>query len=207
MSDNSLGLDPAVQQRIQEVLSSSLDEDAIAAELGKIIVGPPYERFPAVAHFRGPTLIINSEPKHPGILPPLGGEEFDGKIRPPVEGESHGFVLVRRQLRGFYRIEVSLTQKRTTILFRKRLIGDPRLPGEEELDLGDEPDEQVYINDPARIDAVVSILIVTAELPRNLAALYLLVVALELGSSLLSMVLVGPVSGGAREFALPSELG
>ncbi|KDQ54414.1 hypothetical protein JAAARDRAFT_196751 [Jaapia argillacea MUCL 33604] len=153
MSGDTLGLDPALQKRIQEVLSSSSDEEAVSTELSRIIIGPPYQRIPAVAIFRGPIVTIRLDPLKPGIFP-LGGEEFDGRIRPPVEGESRGVVLVRRPLRGFYRIKVSLTQERTTILFRKRLIRDPRLPGEEELDSGDEPDEQEYINDPVRIDAI-----------------------------------------------------
>ncbi|KDQ49324.1 hypothetical protein JAAARDRAFT_63770 [Jaapia argillacea MUCL 33604] len=153
MSDDTLGLDPAIQQRIQGILSAPLDEEAVAAELDKIIIGPPFRRFPAVAYFEGPKVVVKVELK-PGIFP-LGGEEFDGMIHPPVEGKSVGNLYVRRPLQGSYRIKVSITQERTTIVFRKRLIRDHRRPGEEEPNPAEEPDESEYLDDPIRVDAVV----------------------------------------------------
>ncbi|KDQ55442.1 hypothetical protein JAAARDRAFT_208717 [Jaapia argillacea MUCL 33604] len=150
MSDDTLGIDPALQQRVQEVVTSSLGEEAISSELDKLL-GGTYKFIPAAANFQGNNIHIR--------LKNIGGPSFNGKFSPPAEGtppdgSSDGKVYVRRSLQGAYRIRVSLNQSHSTVFFKKLLPGENRLPGEEEPNPAEEPDEQEYLADPIRLDVV-----------------------------------------------------
>ncbi|KDQ55446.1 hypothetical protein JAAARDRAFT_59944 [Jaapia argillacea MUCL 33604] len=143
MSD-TLGIDPALQQRVQEIVTSA-GKEPIPSKLAEAL-GGIWQAIPAAASFQGNPIHVETKV--------ICGEVFSGSFSPPAQGPTDGTIYVRRPLRGVYRIRVSINEDYSTVFFRKLLHRDPRLPGEEEPNPAEEPDEQEYVNDPVRVDAV-----------------------------------------------------
>ncbi|KDQ61662.1 hypothetical protein JAAARDRAFT_190398 [Jaapia argillacea MUCL 33604] len=124
MSD--LGPDAAIHNRLQELLSSQINGEAVLFALLRKLLGATFENVDAVANFNSMTIQIQPDKSF--------GKEFDGSIQATPPGISTGRLFSRVPLKGAYTIAAAFTQGGTAVVFDKFFMKPGRLDEGEEVD-------------------------------------------------------------------------